>query len=632
MASFSIRNKYIYLAALVSAMLIFLINIFFNIKSTQHTFTYVAEIINNPLQNNISFYKPSNTNTSHTNHIITQINNKLKHHTNNNTCNLLFCDKYKFDLMIQYYTSMSSITYPSSWIELNDQLFCPIKYSSLYNSPHQISIAGERLLKYIYLNQFKSNCNDPNLKYMFYDTSGWFSGLGATTNGGIIKYFTRALMSNRTFIMVGGWDWANTKHCQDLVKQGLDRFGFRCYFLPNSNCKYNNIIKNIDMNDETQYLKLTGVPKHCSIGDFPDKPWCSERILYIRQHGAGWYPKNQDIDAWINNIAVNYFSSNHNLLFANFQQYKAIIVGFAYRLQPNVRDIIYNKIRNAFIKSFNNLNELNTKFDPFRTIGFPIRASDKCAGNIMKLHGEMDCWSPEELNKLLFAIHYLKPSINSVIFTSEDMHYIDKLLIEMEKTEHIDGFKWNIIINHDDIKPAIGSAKFRTANYDHVDVDNTSDSDFEHDVIVGALSSLLLQTSNAKYIVHTKSSSWLDNLWNIGAQLNCESIFYSEQLEIKGFGSDLLHNMPAFLHDNGKRYHYFNKFCFELKQHGLLNKKVKWKHVLFPPDIWEQIHVLGLDEKRFKEKFGIDIAQNGWDNFCIRYTKPPFEMNDDVGV
>ena len=161
--------------------------------------------------------------------MIQQINNELPTNNNGNKdCDLLFCDETNFNLMVKYYKSMAAISYPSSWIELNDQLFCPIKYSSSLNNA--ISSAGERILKYIYDNQFKSNCLDfDKNKYLFYDTTGWNTGLGATTNGGILKYFSRALMSNRTFILIGSWDWSlNTKHCQLL-----NRTGFDCYFFAN---------------------------------------------------------------------------------------------------------------------------------------------------------------------------------------------------------------------------------------------------------------------------------------------------------------------------------------------------------------------------------------------------------------
>lgn len=256
----STKQRYIYLVALILAILVFIFNVIFNVKSTHHHIT--TFLPDNILQHNqpppITSNNSTNSNnaiSNTTNYLLNIINHKLEQHQLSDTkkseeCNLLFCDKHKFDLMVSYYASISALSYPASWIELNDQLLCPVKYSSFSN---EISFAGERLLKYIYSNQFKIDCNDPNNKYLFYDTTGWFTGLGATTNGGIIKYFTRSLMSNRTFILTGDWTWAQTKHCQQLIESGHDRKGFKCYFLPTSNCKYEDIMKHVDINNATEY-------------------------------------------------------------------------------------------------------------------------------------------------------------------------------------------------------------------------------------------------------------------------------------------------------------------------------------------------------------------------------------------
>lgn len=201
----------------------------------------------------------------------------------NALCSYLICNDLSFALMQEYASTVSSIGHPLSIHTLNEQLFCPLKHSSTLNpSTSMISSAGERLLRFIHSNQFKTNCNDPSIQYLIYDTTGWYTGLGATTNGGILKYFTRSLMSNRTFILVGSWEWS--KDLQHCVETG--REGFGCYFLPPSNCKYADIIQNVDVSDETQYRRTKGVPKDCNLGDFPDKQWCPQRVMYIEQNGV----------------------------------------------------------------------------------------------------------------------------------------------------------------------------------------------------------------------------------------------------------------------------------------------------------------------------------------------------------
>lgn len=350
-------------------------------------------------------------------------------------------------------------------------------------------------------------------------------------------------------------------------------------------------------------------------------------------------------------MASNHFAASHELIFSNYPQYKAVVISFIYRLQPNVRRIVYGKVRSALLKSFESVDAVQRRFDPLRTVGFPIRASDKCKDNAMGLHGEMECWTVQELCKVLNAVHVLQPAVSSVIMTSEDMLVVEAMREEMARQSadgeaYGDGFRWNVVVNHEDSRPAIGMATFRDHEYLDlgVEVDNATDSDLEHDVIVGALSSLLLQTANSKYIVHTKSSSWLNNLWNIGAQLDCGAIFWSQEMEIRGFeGEGGGHGdgggdgdggvkVPSFVHSVRKRYASWDKLCIELKQHGLLNQKVREKHVKFPPDLWETIHVLNLNATRFRERFGFDILDDGWNGFCERWTKYPFVLDDDVGV
>ena len=576
--------------------------------------------------------------------------------------NLLINDK-KFNELLSYYSMVSNVS-PSSWIHLNEQLFCPISYSqSLYPTQSIISNAGERLLKYIYDIQFIKDCDNPSHKYIIFDisqTGG--TGIGATFNGGILKYFARAIMSQRIFLINGKFEWAEgNKYCDEYD-------GMQCYFLPLSNCDANDILSKTDKNE----IWTGGVPTHCTLGDdqFDDNNknklnWCTERVIYANKRSSGWNPKNQDINMWIN----KHFKHKNQSIFSNFVQFKAILQAFIFRLKPKVRVIIMEKVRNAFIKSLsfkNNKNEnVIYKFDPFKSVSFPIRASDKCHENKLGLNGEMQCWTKEEIFYIIQSIHVLNKNINTLIFTSEDFHFIDKLLscikyqincqntTKMNIFENYLDFKWKIIINYDDTKPSIGNAKFKIYQQNNdkkFNFENNIGIDLKHDVVVGAFSSLLLQM-NSKYVIYTKSSSWLDNIWTMAkGGLNCESILFSQQMEINGFISKTSINVdplvkkeynrlnnkpfnrPNFLPQYFKKYEFLNRYCFEMKQFGTLNKKTKWKHVLYPPDIWDKIHSLNLNPELFYSLFNIQIYQNGWDNFCDRYTKLPFDTNEDVGV
>merc|ERR1711933_540781 len=141
----------------------------------------------------------------------------------------------------------------------------------------------------------------------------------------------------------------------------------------------------------------------------------------------------------------------------------------------------------------------------------------------------MKCWTKEELYLLLQSIHVLNDEIDTVIFTSEDFDFVDKIIQCMQSLKHCENktqmnifenyldFEWHIVINHDDTKPSIGNAafmKFQDNNDERFQFLDDIGKDLEHDVVVGAFSSMMLQM-NSKYVVYTKSSSWLDNVWTM---------------------------------------------------------------------------------------------------------------------
>ena len=287
-------------------------------------------------------------------------------------------------------------------------------------------------------------------------------------------------------------------------------------------------------------------------------------------------------------------------------QFKAVLQSFIFRLKPQVRNIIMHKVRNAFIKSLSDKvdSKVIYQFDPYKSVSFPIRASDKCHENKLGLNGEMECWSRSEIFLIIQSIHVLNKNIDTLIFTSEDFDFVEKLIqcikyqihcentTEMKIFENYLDFKWKIVINHDDTRPSIGNANFMIFQDRKDPKFNFQDNigiDLDHDVVVGAFSSMMLQM-NSKYLVYTKSSSWLDNVWTMASALNCESILWSDQLQLKGFNNNdnnndnqiikdefdelnIEYGRPQFLPQYQSKYEFLNRFCFELKQHGTLNKK-----------------------------------------------------------
>eukprot|EP01084_Bolivina_argentea_P036188 66992_1 len=424
--------------------------------------------------------------------------------------NNLLRNETEFNKLLLYYSKVSMNKYPSSWIHLNEQLFCPIRYSQSLYSTNSISNAG--------------------------------TGIGAIFNGAILKHFIRAIMSKRIFLINGEFEWSkHAKYCSKYI-------GMECYFLPLSNCDPNELLLKTDKKD---IWSGSIPPTHCTLGDIDDDKslqWCTERIIYSISKSSGWTPKNSDINQWIHSHLIN--NNNNKSIFSNFVEFKSVLQSFVFRLNSKVRPIVMNKVRNAFIKSlsYNNTNNMHN-FDPYKSISFPIRASDKCHKNKLGLHGEMECWTREELFLILQTIHTLNKNIDTVIFTSEDFDFVDKLIkcikyqiycdnkTEMNIFSNYLNFKWKIIINYDDNKPSIGNAmfiKFKNNNDEKFKFQNDIGIDLKHDVVVGALSSMMLQM-NSKYVIHTKSSSWLDNIWSMASSLFCESILWSKQLQLNGF-------------------------------------------------------------------------------------------------
>ena len=522
---------------------------------------------------------------SNTTNNIEQINN-TQHIKNYNKP--IFFDSERFTNLTQYHASLNSM-HPSSWIDLNNQLFCPIKYSMSLNPINTISSSAERLLKAIYNLQFLNDCHDLNHKFLILDLSVFGdSGLGAVTNGFLIKFLFRALVTNRTLLLHGKWKWSS-KPC-DLKYNAME-----CYFLPISNCDANQLIQRSQKNDKFSYhIGLMPDAKICDLGayyeninSFSDKP-CQQQVIHItiNHRGMPYHPLMKTIN---DEMMKKYF--------CNYQCYRAVATSFFYRLQFKTLQIVYQKVRHSIIASMVNNDE--KIFNPMNTISLPIRGTDKCS-NDERYVGEMECWSIMEYIGFLRSVKYLSfGRIDTVIITSESIEIIDEIKNKINKSE------WNIILNIDDSVPSSGNAK-----YINLEDDDLEDDDLENDVIIGGLSSLLLQM-NSKYIAFTRSSNWLDNMWNIAEELNCEEIFWKKELLYKDVNDD-------------NYYFNFNKQCFEFRQFGVLNRKIHNKHILYPPDLWDIIHAKNLNPHKFSLMFGVNITDAGWNTYCDRYMEDPF--------
>ena len=108
--------------------------------------------------------------------------------------------------------------------------------------------------------------------------------------------------------------------------------GMSCYMMATSNCKYDKLISHFGKENEYKGK----IPSNCSIGDNRTLPLCQTRIITINQRNPGWgyFPEPSRMDRWL----LHKFKINYNT-------FRAVSTSFFFRLNGNVRKIIYKKIQ-----------------------------------------------------------------------------------------------------------------------------------------------------------------------------------------------------------------------------------------------------------------------------------------------
>jgi hypothetical protein len=215
--------------------------------------------------------------------------------------------------------------HPSSWKDLNQQMFCPLKYTSensmkLSNNSNlnkknawRKSIGQQLLLEFIYENQFLAN---PSIncdlllgdrQFVILDMYQRINhGLGSTLYGYFSRFLSRSLVLNRTLLLTGIFDWAQVHYCAPT-------HGYECYFLPISNCIasrnleqdyqiiYANIKSESDAESGSDTILKLGYPKEdeCFFGnedkESNTKIECKWRVIYINSNSRGmeWHPSRR---------------------------------------------------------------------------------------------------------------------------------------------------------------------------------------------------------------------------------------------------------------------------------------------------------------------------------------------------
>ena len=138
--------------------------------------------------------------------------------------------------------------------------------------------------------------------------------------------------------------------------------------------------------------------------------------------------------------------------------------------------------------------------DPDRTLGVPIRRSDKCHGHSIEgsANGELKC---PDLNTYLDSVKnflVFDPLIENVIVTSEDASACSEFITMLKNDDLCSSLR--ILQNVGDTQQGTGSAS-------QLEKQGASNAD----VIASALTSLHLHL-RARYFVLTTKSSWTSSI------------------------------------------------------------------------------------------------------------------------
>ena len=321
-------------------------------------------------------------------------------------------------------------------------------------------------LSAIYRAQHPSDCSSKSTKYLVLRSlikndgdsrglSAWASTsmhhfLHAFSDGDDASLGRRVLINDEAL-------WPMAKGC----KHGPETRD--CYFVPISNCNIKHA-DSIKATDGSVAILKTPMEEYNR----------SARTVYT-SNTAKYARIGSDQYSWT------------GLKGRDYPKIISVAAFLAYYLQP--QPWLQNEIDKRLKRSLPN------DLDPDKTIGVPIRRSDKCHGHTVKgsAEGELECPALELYLAEVKRFLTFDPNINSIIITSEDSSatsdFISMIQSELPNLR--------IVTNRDDVQQGTGSAN-KLESYKQVK---------NADVIASALTSLHMHL-RARYFVITTKSSW----------------------------------------------------------------------------------------------------------------------------
>jgi hypothetical protein len=244
-----------------------------------------------------------------------------------------------------------------------------------------------------------------------------------------------------------------------------------CYFVPFSNCNLSHVDALNDSNDNN----------HDSVALQDAKQEYNRSIRTIYTSDTAKYARmTKDTYSWT------------GLKGKDYPKISLVAAFLAYYLQPQpwLRQEIDNRLQRS----------LPADLDPYKTIGVPIRRSDKCHGHSIEgsAKGELDCPPLESYLKEVKRFVDFDPNIDSIIITSEDASAALEFISMIER--HLPQLR--IVTNKDDVQQGTGSASKLESYKSNVE---------NEQVVASALTSLHMHL-RARYFVITTKSSWTSTI------------------------------------------------------------------------------------------------------------------------
>jgi hypothetical protein len=329
---------------------------------------------------------------------------------------------------------------------------------------------GGGILGRIYTMQNPIDCTSPSTKFFVWRSRDRVEkdtrGLTAFAHAGM-SHLLHAFTDGDQFNLFGSRVLINEDALWPMAKGCLHGpETMECYFEPMTSCTLSHV----------DAIKSSNATILVDVHDEYDR---SIRTVYSAR--KVWYRVTNNKYSWTK--LPN--EKEHSQLTLT-----AALIAYYFRPKLWLRNEIDKRIRQSIPLDLN----------PERTVGVPIRRSDKCHGHNItgSAAGELECPPLEGYLHGLQKFMQFDPLIENVIVTSEDKSACDEFL-QLLKDNHPN---LRVIVNVGDVQQGTGSGS-KLESY----VEGAANSD----VIASALSSMHLHL-RARYFVITSKSTWTSTI------------------------------------------------------------------------------------------------------------------------